>query len=389
MNFEFSTVTKIVFGNGASQNIGSQVARMGKRALLTTGVPSELSRRLSSFYADAGVQISKLDVTGEPDVELINRGVELARLENCDLVIGLGGGSAIDAGKAIAAIITNPGDVYDYIEVIGRGKPIQYPGTPFIAIPTTAGTGAEVTSNSVLSASIPGAVNQKIKVSLRSPFLLARLAVIDPELTLCLPAGITASTGMDALTQLIEPFVSNRANPVTDALCREGLRNAAGSLRNAFFDGGDLEARTGMSLASLMSGLALANAKLGAVHGFASPIGGSFPAPHGAVCARLLPLVMETNIKALSDRQPGHPALARYTEIAKIFTGDHNAGVHDGVEYVKALEADLRIPTLSTYGIKSDDMGNIVEQAERASSMQGNPIKLSANELFTILESAL
>lgn len=210
------------------------------------------------------------------------------------MVIGLGGGSVLDAGKAIAALVTNLGNVFDYLEVIGKGQPLVNAPLPFIAIPTTAGTGTEVTRNAVLGSPAHG-----VKVSLRSPMMLPSLAIVDPELTYGLPPEITASSGLDALTQLIEPFVSVKANPMTDAICREGIRHAAKSLRTVYHNGADASAREGMSLASLFGGLALANAALGAVHGFAGPLGGMLNAPHGAICAKLLPLVMEVNIKVL------------------------------------------------------------------------------------------
>ena len=244
-------------------------------------------------------------VAGEPEISTVEQGVALAKKGNCELVIGIGGGSAMDAAKAIAAMLANEGELLDYLEIIGRGKALTKPSAPFIAIPTTAGTGSEVTRNAVLSSP-----EHKLKVSLRSPLMLARVAIVDPELTCDLPPALTASTGCDALTQLIEPFVCARANPMTDGLCVEGIRRAARSLRTAFHDGQNKSAREDMAVASLFGGLALANAGLGAVHGFAGPIGGNFPAPHGAVCAALLPHVMAANIRALRQRAAGSEALA-------------------------------------------------------------------------------
>jgi len=208
-------------------------------------------------------------VDGEPSLSTIREGVALAKTERCDFVVGFGGGSAIDAGKAIAAMLTNPGDVLDYLEIIGQGKVLKSNSAPFLAIPTTAGTGSEVTRNAVLASP-----EHRLKVSLRSPYLQPRIALVDPELALELPAALTATTGLDALTQLIEAYVSCRANPMTDALCAEGIRRAARSLRRACDDGHNLAAREDMALASLLSGIALANAGLGAVHGFAGPIAG-------------------------------------------------------------------------------------------------------------------
>jgi alcohol dehydrogenase class IV len=271
----------------------------------------------------------------------------------------------------------------DYLEVIGHGKALAHASAPFIAIPTTAGTGSEVTRNAVLASP-----EYRVKVSLRSPLMLPMIALVDPALTTDLPPAITASTGLDALTQLIEPYVCSRANPMTDALCIEGIQRAARSLRKAFENGSDLAAREDMAVASLFGGLALANAGLGAVHGFAGPIGGMFPAPHGAICAALLPQVMEANIRALGQRQPHSDALRRYDEVARLLTTRRDARCGDGVEWVRALISDLRIPKLATYGIASAHLPEIVEKAEHASSMKANPIALTKAELQSILEKS-
>jgi alcohol dehydrogenase class IV len=290
----------------------------------------------------------------------------------------------MDAGKAIAALAANGGDVLDYLEVVGSGQALVQPSIPFIAIPTTAGTGTEVTRNAVLASP-----EHRVKASLRSPLMLARLAVVDPELTYDLPPAITASTGLDALTQLIEPYVSSRSSPMIDPLCLDGIGRVARSLRRAHEDGSDKEARLDMSLASLYGGLALANAGLGAVHGFAAPIGGAFDAPHGAVCAALLPHVMEANVHALRARAPESPALARYKDVARILTESDGASPEDGIEPVRRLCADLRIPPLGSYGIGADHAQPLAEAASRASSMKANPILLTREELSEILVRAL
>jgi alcohol dehydrogenase class IV len=281
-------------------------------------------------------------------------------------------------------MLANEGDVLDYLEVIGHAKPLTKPSAPFIALPTTAGTGSEVTRNAVLAS--PG---HRVKVSLRSPFMLPKVALIDPELTFDLPPAITVSTGLDALTQLIEPYVSCRANPVTDALCREGIRRVARSLRVAFHDGHNAAAREDMSLASLFGGLALSNAGLGAVHGFAGPIGGMFPAPHGAICAALLPQVMDENLRALRRRQPGSESISRYDEVARLLTAIPNAKANDGVQWVRELTAELQIPPLASYGITLGYTAELVEKAAQASSMKANPITLTPEELADILTRAL
>jgi alcohol dehydrogenase class IV len=253
-----------------------------------------------------------------------------------------------------------------------------------VAVPTTAGTGSEVTRNAVLAAD-----EQRVKVSLRSAKMLPRAAVVDPALTLSLPPAVTADCGLDALTQLIEPFVSSKRNPLTDALCRDGIVRAARSLRRAYEHGDDLAARTDMALASLFGGLALANAALGAVHGFAGPIGGMFPgAPHGAVCARLLPEIMHLNVAALRARAPADPALARYEEVARMVTGHLSATVEDGVAWVRELAEALQIRPLSAHGVTAAELLQIREKARRASSMKGNPIALTDAELDAALAAA-
>ena len=382
--FEFATATRILFGAGTVREIPSAAKEMGRRALFVTGIPQEQSAPLISQLEATGVTCCSFGVAVEPTLDLVRQGVRRAVEEQCELVIGFGGGSAIDAGKAIAALLANPGELMEYLEVIGQGKPLHVPSAPFIAVPTTAGTGAEVTRNAVLTAP-----EHRVKVSLRSPLMLSRLAVVDPELTLDLPPAITAYTGLDALTQVIEPYVCSRANPMTDGFCVEGVRRASRSLRRAYLHGHDMEARTDVSLASLLGGLALANAGLGVVHGFAAPLGGMFPAQHGAVCAALLPHGMEINIRALRARAPESESLRRYEEVARLLTGRPNAAPEDGVECVRAICKELRIPPLSSYGVREADVPVLVEKASRASSMKANPIELTANELGEVLTRAL
>lgn len=385
MQFEFATASKILFGPGSLSKVGSQAATMGKRALVVTGLGSERTQPLLEVLQSAGLSSVLFQVSTEPTTEIVRQGTSMARDEACVLVIGFGGGSAVDTAKAIAALMMNPGDVLDYLEVIGKGKTLEQPSAACIAIPTTAGTGAEVTRNAVLSAPLPANPQQRVKVSLRSAYMLPRLALIDPELTYSLPPDVTAATGVDALTQLIEPFVSNRANPLTDAFCREGIPRAASSLLHAYLQGDDPQARQNMSLASLCGGLALANAKLGAVHGFAGPLGGLYPAPHGVICARLLPLVMDTNVQALHARQPDSPALERYALVAQMLTGKQQASPEDGVIWVQDLVEALHIPSLANYGLTEQDISTVVDQSAQASSMQGNPIQLTNDEMRQIL----
>jgi alcohol dehydrogenase class IV len=384
MRFEFATATRIVFGQGTVKELIPAAKSFGGRALIVAGKSGLRISGVIEQLKVEGVSVSEFHVSAEPTVAVVKSGLEQARAESCDLVIGIGGGSVIDAAKAIAGLVSNLGQIYDYLEVVGKGKSLANPAVPYIAIPTTAGTGSEVTRNAVLT--VP---DHRVKVSLRSPFLLPRLAIVDPELAYSLPAEITAAAGLDALTQLVEPFLSSAANPITDSLCREGMRRVSRSLRSAFEHGDDPQARENMALASLFGGLALANAKLGAVHGFAGPIGGMFPAPHGAVCARLLPLVAETNLKALRVRAARNPNLERFIEMSRLLTGDQNAHAEDGMKWLSGLCAALKVPPLATYGVTKSDFPEIIAQAKRASSMKGNPIELMDTELLSIMESAL
>jgi alcohol dehydrogenase class IV len=382
-SFEFATATRIIFGAGSVQQLSPLAAELGRRALVVVGRSPERTAPVLEQLAAQRVATMTFQVVEEPTIAIAQEGTRLAREAGCELVIGIGGGSVLDAGKAIAALLTNPGDPLDYLEIIGAGKPLTHSSAPYVAVPTTAGTGAEVTRNAVL-----GSPEHGVKVSLRSPTMLPRVALVDPELAYSLPPDVTASTGLDALTQLIEPYVSNRANPLTDLFCRDGIVRVARSLRRAFEDGSDRPAREDMALASLYGGLALANARLGAVHGFAGPIGGQLLAPHGAICARLLPIVMAANLHALTTRQPDHPALPRYTEVARLLTGDQQAPAEAGVAWVETLCKLFGIPPLATYGLTPAAFPELVQKAAAASSMQGNPIKLQPDELHEILARA-
>lgn len=384
MAFEFAAASRIVFGRGTSQQVAPAIRQKGRRALMVTGKSHANSDRLQAELTAAGVSSCRFEFVGEPTVEVVGRGVEFARAEDCDVVVAIGGGSVIDAGKAIAGLMTNPGEVLDYLEVVGKGQTLQNPAAPFIAVPTTAGTGAEVTRNAVLA--VPA---HQVKVSLRSPFLLPQLAVIDPNLTLGLPQPVTARTGLDALTQLIEAYVCNRANPITDGFCLQGIPLVARSLRQAFHHGDDVAARSDMSLAALFSGLALANAGLGVIHGFAAPLGGRFDAPHGAVCAAILPHGMEINLRALRARVPQSDALRRYKDVARILTGNPAASAEDGIAWVNEIVRELEIPALNAYGIGEKDVPILVAEAARASSTKANPLVLTPEELTEVLTHSM
>lgn len=378
MRFEFATATRIVFGEGTAATLPELARSFGARPLVVTGASTE-----RAAWLVAALEAESFRVSGEPTVELVRAGARRVEDAACDVVIAMGGGSAIDAGKAIAAIATNGGEPLEFLEVVGKGRAITVQPLPFIAVPTTAGTGSEVTRNAVL-----GSTEHGVKASLRSPMMLPRVALVDPELTYALSPAITAQTGLDALTQLIEPYVSVRANPLVDAICVEGMERVARALRRAYHDGGDKEARHDMALASLFGGLALANAGLGVVHGLAAPLGGRWKAPHGALCAALLPHGMAANVAALRARAPQSPALERYAVIARLLTGRNEASAEEGIDWVRALCAELDIAGLRAWGIAEADLPDVVEKAAHANSMQANALPLTGEELLAVLTAA-
>lgn len=358
--FEFATAQRIVFGRGVVSELDALCASFGSQVLLVTGSDPHrfpvlpLARRFA--------------VSGEPTVADVEHGMALAK--GVDVVVAIGGGSVIDAGKAIAAMATQPRDLMRYIEVIGEGKALDAPPLPFIAVPTTAGTGAEATRNAVIASE-----THRVKASLRHVSMLPRVALIDPELARGVPPAVTAASGMDALTQCLEAFVCSRAQPMTDALCVDGIQRAVRSLEKAFRDGNDLDAREDMALCALYSGMALANAGLGAVHGFAAPIGGMFDAPHGAVCAALLAPVWAANAKRVSNRE-------KFDRVDDLLGGD-------AVSWLRGMTERLDIPKLSAWGICEGDLEEIARKAAAASSMKANPVSLGHDELIAILREAL
>jgi len=383
MKFEFATATRIIFGPGTVRQVGPLAAEMGRRTFVITGRSIERANPILEQLKERRIEYITFSVPAEPTTTIVKQGVELARRSGSEMIISVGGGSVLDAGKAIAAMLTNAGQLEDYLEVVGLGKPITDSPAPHITIPTTAGTGAEVTRNAVL-----GVLDHRVKVSMRSPMMLPDLAIVDPELTYSMPPALTATTGLDAMTQLIEAFVSNKANPLTDGICREGLARAGCSLRAAYEDGGNKSARENMALASLFGGLALANAGLGAVHGFAGPLGGMIGAPHGVICAALLPFVTRANIEALQKHGAGSPALLRYDEVASLLTGKPGASAADGLAWVQDLCAALKVPPLIQFGLKEQDFPQVVAKAQKSSSMKGNPVTLADGELTQILYEA-
>lgn len=383
MEFEFATAGQIVFGWGRANELANRSERFGDRLLLVTGSRPARTEPVQRLLRSRGVALEIFSVHAEPTTELVQTGVDRARAMNAQWVLGIGGGSVLDTAKAIAALSPNPGDILQYLEVVGQGLPLPKAGLPCVAVPTTSGTGSEVTRNAVLHAESHG-----VKVSLRGLHVLPRLALVDPELTVSTPPEVTASTGLDALTQLIEPYVSVARGPMTDPLCLEGLRHAARSLRRAYANGHDRCAREDMAVASLFGGLALANARLGAVHGFAAPIGGLCRAPHGAICARLLPIVMRENLKAARDSKHAD-LLNRFGELARLLTAESAAQAEDAIDWLDSLVSDLRIARLAEYGLGPQHVDQLVQQARKASSMRGNPVELSPDVLTTILRESL
>ena len=380
MRFEFATASRIMAGAGRVAELPGVLAGLGSRVLVCTGANPA---RHAGLLAGLGLPAAVLEVAAEPTVELARAGVAAAREHGADVVAAIGGGSVIDAGKAVAMLLGNGGDPLDYLEVIGSGRAITRPAVPCVAVPTTAGTGAEVTANAVLASA-----EHRLKASLRSPLMIPRVALVDPQLTVSCPPPVTAASGLDALTQCLEPLVSPQASPLTDGLAREGLRRAAAGLRTAYADGEDLAARADMATCALLGGMALANAKLGAVHGLAGVIGGIADVPHGIACATLLAPVIDANVHVLRSG-PGHPAMDRYAQVARLLTGEPAASVQDGLAWIRQTLTMLAVPGLAAFGVRPQHADEIAAKALASSSMQGNPVALSHGDLKAILLRAL
>ena len=381
--FEFAQPERIVFGPGVVSRAGILTASLGNSALLVTGRDLRRAEPVRESFRSAGLNWVEWAVAGEPTVSEVRAGAEAARNLGVDCVVACGGGSVLDAGKAISALTPQTGDVFRFLEIIGLGLPLENQPLPFLAMPTTAGTGAEATRNAVLTSP-----EHSLKVSLRSPNMVPRIALIDPSLSLGLPPGLTASTGLDALTQLLEPWVSCKANGMTDACCREGIPRMVRALGQAVTDGQNLEARTDLALGAFLSGLALAHSGLGAVHGLAGPIGGRFQAPHGAICAALLGPVWRANVETLSRTTPGHLALERYRQAAQWLTGIPGASIDDGLRWITESVRGWQIPRLAHHGLRVSDFPELVRAAQASSSMKGNPIRLTDEVLGQVLAEA-
>jgi alcohol dehydrogenase class IV len=384
MKFEFMTASRIIVERGGLKQVGKLAKSFGERVLLVGRLASDDTKKAIEYLNNEGCIVTEVNVKGEPSVDSINEILALSKANQCEVVVAIGGGSVLDSGKTIAALMTNTNDIMDYLEVIGNGVPVSKKSLPFIAVPTTSGTGAEATKNAtILSAA------HKVKVSIRSPYMLPDVVLLDAQLTVSVPKDVTASTGLDALTQVLEPYVSKMANPITDAFAKEGLTRAARSLKKAYDQGDDIDAREDMAIASLFGGISLANAKLGAVHGFAGVLGGMFPIPHGVVCARLLPFVTRKNIEVLNARDSLNPAVKRYEDVAKILTDNPSAKAMDGVAWLEDLCKHLDVAPLRAFGVKEEHFEEIINKSMNASSMKGNPIDLTFDELKDILQQAL
>jgi alcohol dehydrogenase class IV len=382
LDFEFATSNRIIFGAGTVSEVPNLAVSLGRRIFYIYN-RSTFNQPIVDSLISAGLNPLPYQVHGEPTIDSVQKAVEEARKGKCDVVIGMGGGSTLDTGKAVGILLNNPGNLTDYLEIVGTGRAFQNPSLPYIAIPTTAGTGSEVTRNAVIL--IP---DHQIKVSLRSHYMLPRYSIVDPELSYGMPPEITASTGLDALTQLIEPFVCNTPNPMSDAICREGIPRIARSLLTAY-GGHSTDAREDMALASMFGGIALANARLGAVHGLASPIGGMIASPHGSICARLLPIVFEANIKALQDLPTGSNTMNRFREVARLLTGDPTSNPEDGVEWIWNVCNYVKILPLGQLGLNPTFFPAIISKAQQSTSMKGNPVSLSNKELIDILHKSI
>jgi alcohol dehydrogenase class IV len=393
-SFEFATPERIVFGPGVVSQAGTlaaslatsiaSAARTDTPVLLVTGRDPRRADPVRESFRRAGLGWAEFTVAGEPTVSDAQAGAQRAIDIGAACIVSCGGGAVIDAGKAISALATHPGDPFRFLEIIGQALPLQNAPLPFVAVPTTAGTGAEATRNAVLTSPA-----HSLKVSLRSPGMVPKVALIDPELALDLPPDLTACTGLDALTQLLEPWVGSKSNGLTDTCCREGLPRTARSLGRAIAHGRDLQARSDLAFGAFLSGLALAHSGLGAVHGLAGPIGGRFPAPHGAVCAALLGPVWRANVETLRRTAPDHPSLERYRQAAGWLTGCPGASIDEGHRWIAESVSGWPVPRLSRFGISTADFPALIQAAQGSSSMKGNPIRLPDESLAQALAEAL
>jgi alcohol dehydrogenase class IV len=404
-SFGVARLPRLVVGSGRIGELPGLVAAYGQRVLLVTGARSFRASaawvQLVAALDEAGLGWDHVAVAGEPSPELVDGAVAARRDDPPDVVVGIGGGSALDAAKAIAGLLRSGTVALDHLEGVGRGLPYPGPATPFIAVPTTAGTGSEVTKNAVLSGRLPSAAPgaPPFKKSFRDEGLVAQVVVLDADLLATCPPAVVAGDGMDALTQLLEAFTSTGASPFTDAIARTGLEAAAGALpawHAAAVAGARPEAsaaaRAAMSWAACCSGIALANAGLGAVHGIVAALGAAFPVPHGIGCGMLLAATTRANLVALAAQAPGSPALARYADAGRILAG--NRALTDGqardalLTTLDTWTVVLRLPRLADFGVTPRDLPGLVAES-RGSSMRTNPVLLADEEIAGILAACL
>jgi alcohol dehydrogenase len=403
--FGVARLPRLVVGPGRIAELPAIVAAFGRSALLVTGArsfrESAAWAALVARLEAAGVAWDHVAVGGEPSPELVDRAVAARRGDPPDVVVGIGGGSALDVAKAIAGLLRSGTAALDHLEGVGRAIPYPGPATPFVAVPTTAGTGSEVTKNAVLTGRLPGAAADApaFKRSFRDERLVAQVAILDPDLLAGCPPALIAGDGMDAVTQLLESFISTGASPFTDAIARTGLEAAAGALpawHAATVAGAPPEssaaARAAMSWAACCSGIALASAGLGAVHGIVAALGAAFPVPHGIGCGMLLAATTRANVGALEARAPGSPALARYADAGRILAGDRaltDAQARDALlATLDSWTKILQMPTLADFGVRPRSLPGLVAES-RGSSMRTNPILLSDEEIAGIVAAAL
>ncbi|NJD07227.1 MAG: iron-containing alcohol dehydrogenase [Methylococcaceae bacterium] len=389
--FSIGRLPRIEFGCGSYRKLPTLVAGFGQRLLLVTGAcsfaRSDAAGWLFQHLQGAGIRWEAVTIAGEPSPEGVDQTVAALRGEAFDCVAGIGGGSVLDAAKAIAGLLLPGNSVMDHLEGVGPELPYRGPATPFIAVPTTAGTGSEATRNAVLSR----LGEDGFKKSFRDDRLMAEYAVVDPDLLASCPPELIAANGMDALTQLLEAYVSLRANSITDGLAATGMRAVRDGLL-AWYRGEGLElARERMALASLLSGICLAQAGLGSVHGLAQPLGSLFPIPHGVVCGTLVAAATEINIAVMEARDPANPALAKYAEAGRLlgYAGAGDAAARTFlVETLSQWTAAMKLPTLSELGVGAEDFSRIVARC-RGSSMKTNPVELTDGEVGLILQGRL
>jgi len=391
-DFSLSRLPRIEFGPGALAKLPAIARSYGTHALLVTGAGSLKASpfwpAVTSGLKAQGMSWLHLAIPAEPSPQMVDEAVRALRTEPVDVVIGIGGGSALDAAKAIAGLLKPGNSVMDHLEGVGPELPYAGPATPFVAVPTTAGTGSEATKNAVLS--VQG--TDGFKKSFRDEKLVAEVALIDPDLLATCPPAVIAANGMDALTQLLESYVSSRAAPLTDSLAWGGMKAARDGLLALYADAGDAAARERMAYAALVSGITLAQVGLGSVHGLAAPLGAFFPIPHGVACGTLVATATRINIETLRAREPAHPALEKYAQVGRLLSHqgqlDQTASHATLIDTLDAWTRDLGLPTLAHYGVTPADIPRIVAHS-RGSSMKTNPVLLEDSEIAAILSARL